>query len=146
MFYKLRANVDLKALPDAVICASLEPPYEPTGDQLSYIDPRIEKMGGRQMLLEGVDEHCQPSPEQWLAHRIQNGIPEAPHDFQHGSCFPHDIAMDQLNGIGFKKGCYVGQEVVSRMQHRGTARKRPMLVQAQKELLIMKKVKMSLSH
>ena len=32
--------------------------------------------------------------------------------------------MDQLNGVDFDKGCYVGQEVVSRMEHRGTARKR----------------------
>ena len=32
--------------------------------------------------------------------------------------------MDQLNGIDFEKGCYVGQEVVSRVEHRGTARKR----------------------
>jgi folate-binding protein YgfZ len=32
--------------------------------------------------------------------------------------------MDQLGGVDFRKGCYVGQEVVSRMQHRGTARTR----------------------
>jgi folate-binding Fe-S cluster repair protein YgfZ len=32
--------------------------------------------------------------------------------------------MDRLHGVDFDKGCYVGQEVVSRMQHRGTARTR----------------------
>ena len=42
--------------------------------------------------------------------------------------FPHDIGMDLLDGVDFKKGCYVGQEVVSRMQHRGTARRRPVIV------------------
>src|SRR5690606_6290777 len=42
--------------------------------------------------------------------------------------FPHDIGMDHLGGVDFKKGCYVGQEVVSRMQHRGTARRRPVIV------------------
>ena len=36
--------------------------------------------------------------------------------------------MDFLGGLDFKKGCYVGQEVVSRMQHRGTARRRPVIV------------------
>ncbi len=42
--------------------------------------------------------------------------------------FPHDIGMDLLGGVDFKKGCYIGQEVVSRMQHRGTARRRPVIV------------------
>ena len=39
-------------------------------------------------------------------------------------------AVDQNGGVSFKKGCYIGQEVVSRMQHRGTARRRIVLVQA----------------
>ena len=38
--------------------------------------------------------------------------------------FPHDANFDLLHGVDFDKGCYVGQEVVSRMKHRGTARKR----------------------
>jgi tRNA-modifying protein YgfZ len=42
--------------------------------------------------------------------------------------FPHDIGMDLLHGVDFKKGCYIGQEVVSRMEHRGTARRRPVIV------------------
>ena len=42
--------------------------------------------------------------------------------------FPHDIGMDLLGGVDFKKGCYIGQEVVSRMEHRGTARRRPVIV------------------
>ena len=41
-----------------------------------------------------------------------------------GDAFPHEAMFDQLNGVDFKKGCFVGQEVVSRMEHRGTARKR----------------------
>jgi folate-binding protein YgfZ len=41
-----------------------------------------------------------------------------------GDAFPHDAAMDSLNGVAFEKGCYIGQEVVSRMRHRGTARRR----------------------
>ncbi|MCP4937399.1 MAG: folate-binding protein YgfZ [bacterium] len=134
MFYKLRAKVDLNALPQAVICVSIEGSAETNCDAISYMDPRYEKMSSRIMMLKGEDESCVPNAEQWLTHRLNHGLPEAPADFEHGSCFPHDIAMDQLNGIGFKKGCYVGQEVVSRMQHRGTARKRPMIVKAQGDL------------
>ena len=45
-------------------------------------------------------------------------------DFAYGDAFPHDANFDLLHGVDFDKGCYVGQEVVSRMKHRGTARKR----------------------
>ena len=58
------------------------------------------------------------------AHRIALGAPRGGLDFQYGDAFPHEADMDQLNGVDFQKGCYVGQEVVSRVEHRGTARKR----------------------
>ncbi len=60
--------------------------------------------------------------------RIAAGIAEMGADFAPDEVFPHDIGMDHLEGVDFKKGCYVGQEVVSRMQHRGTARRRPVIV------------------
>ncbi|MGO7800677.1 folate-binding protein, partial [Rhizobium ruizarguesonis] len=44
--------------------------------------------------------------------------------------FPHDGLMDFNGVLSFRKGCYVGQEVVSRMQHRGTARRRVVTVSA----------------
>jgi folate-binding protein YgfZ len=43
----------------------------------------------------------------------------------YGDAFPHETNMDHLHGIDFDKGCYIGQEVVSRMHHRATARTRP---------------------
>jgi folate-binding protein YgfZ len=46
----------------------------------------------------------------------------------YGDAFPHETNMDRLHGVDFDKGCYVGQEVVSRMQHRGTARTRTIRV------------------
>jgi tRNA-modifying protein YgfZ len=49
-------------------------------------------------------------------------------DFIYGDAFPHETNMDRLHGIDFDKGCYIGQEVVSRMQHRGTARTRTVRV------------------
>jgi folate-binding protein YgfZ len=58
------------------------------------------------------------------AHRIALGVPRGGLDFTYGDAFPHETDMDQLNGVDFAKGCYVGQEVVSRMEHRGTARNR----------------------
>jgi tRNA-modifying protein YgfZ len=62
------------------------------------------------------------------AARIAAGIVELGPDFAADQMFPHDIGMDLLGGVDFKKGCYIGQEVVSRMEHRGTARRRPVIV------------------
>ena len=64
------------------------------------------------------------SGDDYHAHRIALGVPEGGRDFLFNDTFPHEALMDQLNGIDFDKGCYIGQEVVSRMQHRGTARTR----------------------
>jgi folate-binding protein YgfZ len=58
------------------------------------------------------------------AHRIALAIPRGGLDFVYGDAFPHETDMDQLNGVDFEKGCFVGQEVVSRIEHRGTARNR----------------------
>jgi tRNA-modifying protein YgfZ len=58
------------------------------------------------------------------AHRIALGVPRGGLDFIYGDAFPHEADMDQLAGVDFEKGCYVGQEVVSRIEHRGTARTR----------------------
>lgn len=60
--------------------------------------------------------------------RIGAGILIQGNDFAANEVFAHDIGMDLLDGIDFAKGCYVGQEVVSRMKHRGTARRRPVIV------------------
>ena len=51
-------------------------------------------------------------------------MPRGGLDFIYGEAFPHETDMDQLAGVDFDKGCFVGQEVVSRMEHRGTARTR----------------------
>lgn len=62
------------------------------------------------------------------AARVAEGVPELGPDFAADQMFPHDIGMDLLDGVDFKKGCYIGQEVVSRMEHRGTARRRPVIL------------------
>ena len=51
-------------------------------------------------------------------------MPDGGRDFAYGDAFPHDANLDRLGGVDFGKGCYVGQEVVSRVHHRGTARRR----------------------
>ncbi len=66
--------------------------------------------------------------------RIANGIAVSGRDFALQDAFPHDVLMDLNGGLGFRKGCYIGQEVVSRMHHRGTARRRVVILKGSSEL------------
>jgi folate-binding protein YgfZ len=61
--------------------------------------------------------------QDYRLHRISIGIADTA-EIGSSELFPHEANLDQLNGVSFSKGCYVGQEVVSRMEHRGTARSR----------------------
>ena len=116
-FYKLRAKVavsDESANLAVVATDAGGPP-----------DPRAEALGARRI----VPRAEAPAPDAqaraaYEARRIALGAPQGGLDFAYGDAFPHDVNMDLLNGVDFAKGCYVGQEVVSRMKHRGGVRKR----------------------
>ena len=84
-----------------------------------FADPRIAALGFRGYSVEPIAESTT-----YAARRIGLGIADSEADIGSGELFPHEANLDQLNGVSFTKGCYVGQEVVSRMEHRGTARSR----------------------
>lgn len=101
-----------------------------------FTDPRLPELGCWH-IADAADpepEGEKRPPQDWHGHRIRLGVPLGGTDFEFGSAFPHDVNMDDLNGVDFEKGCYVGQEVVSRMKHRGTARKRTMIVRSSQDL------------
>ncbi|SFT95296.1 hypothetical protein SAMN05444141_105270 [Pseudovibrio denitrificans] len=128
-FYKLRAKVTVEPADEAVHVVA------EWGDDLSADkpqDPRLAEMGLRYIATGAVEETA--SEADYHAHRIGFGVPQSGQDFQLADVFPHDTDMDSLNGIAFSKGCFIGQEVVSRMKHRGTARKRIIKVSADSDL------------
>lgn len=94
-----------------------------------FTDPRLADLGTHVLVPIAAAETIATtaSANDWHALRIAAGVPESGLDFPLGEVFPHDVDMDDLSGVDFKKGCFVGQEVVSRMKHRGTARKRTIL-------------------
>lgn len=126
--YRLRSKIEIEDVTDKTEVAvlwgdGLLPRVD--GDLVS--DPRLSALGCRAYLAagDGLPEGVTPaSADHWHAHRIALGAPQGGLDFVYGDAFPHEACLDQLNGVDFKKGCYVGQEVVSRMEHRGTARTR----------------------
>ena len=130
-FYKLRAKVICEDLSEILGVMAF---WDGGGDSeygLSYLDPRLPALGSRVMLPphlvgEAADDLGaeQVSADAYEAHRIALGIPRGGLDFAYGDTFSHEADMDQLNGVDFNKGCYVGQEVVSRVEHRASARSR----------------------
>ena len=125
-FYKLRAKVavaDESAGRAVVAFWGGEP--APIEGGLLYPDPRDPRLGWRAIVPRPIaaalgSEHA----AEYEGLRIGVVAPKGGLDFAYGDAFPHDANLDLLHGVDFDKGCYVGQEVVSRMKHRGTARRR----------------------
>lgn len=124
--YKLRAKVALDDLSEAsAVIAATDGSKLPEDAGFVFADPRLPELGDRAITdRDGVEEIAGEEMETYHARRVALGIPDGGRDFAYGDTFPHEALFDQLGGVSFKKGCYIGQEVVSRMQHRGTARTR----------------------
>jgi folate-binding protein YgfZ len=122
-FYRLRAKVMVEDASEALaVVAGWGDSLKPE-NSLAAQDPRLPALGWR-AIVAAEDASPEPAAAGYHAHRIALGVPEGGRDFLWNDAFPHEALMDQLHGVDFDKGCYVGQEVVSRMQHRGTARTR----------------------
>ena len=127
-FYKLRAQVEIAEDPSFAVAAAWgAPPRLPDG-AIAYADPRLSALSLRILLQAEADARnlgCTIAAEdEYHAHRIALGVPEGGRDYAFGDAFPHEAMFDRLAGVDFDKGCFIGQEVVSRMEHRGIARKR----------------------
>ncbi|CAO4142379.1 CAF17-like 4Fe-4S cluster assembly/insertion protein YgfZ [Methylorubrum aminovorans] len=120
--YRLRAKVTIAADPTLGVAAAWNG-AETAAETMRVRDGRLPALGERLYFAEGAFS-ADATEADYHAHRIGLGVPEGGRDFALSDAFPHEALMDQLGGVDFKKGCYVGQEVVSRMQHRGTARTR----------------------
>jgi tRNA-modifying protein YgfZ len=130
-FYKLRAKVMVENLSDRLGVLAVwdgEPASKPAP---AFVDPRDARLGWRILVPTDLVQKVAAliggellDGSAYDSHRIACGVPRGGIDFSYGDAFPHETNMDRLHGVDFDKGCYVGQEVVSRMQHRGTARTR----------------------
>jgi tRNA-modifying protein YgfZ len=122
--YRLRAKVGIAKQDQALVAVSWGDDSRTSQSGSSVRDLRFEDL---------VLRHYEAAPPAtadeaaWTALRAQNGIAESGADYDLSDAFPHDVLYDQNGGVGLRKGCFVGQEVVSRMQHRGTARRRVMI-------------------
>jgi len=133
--YKLRSKVVISDVSDDYrVLAVWGPAAGSPGEAahaVSFSDPRLPGLGLRILAekdfaddIAAATGALAASADHYHAHRIGLGVPEGGKDYAFGDTFPHEALFDQLSGVSFTKGCYVGQEVVSRMEHRRTSRKR----------------------
>jgi folate-binding protein YgfZ len=141
--YKLRADVTIareEGLAVAAVAGAV-PPGAPAGagpgaawpfaEGLAFADPRLTELGYRLIaprpaLGPVLSELGVPLRDEaaWDRHRLALGVPEGGRDIEPDKSFLLECNFDELNGVDFRKGCYVGQELTARTKHRGTIRKR----------------------
>jgi len=116
--YKLREKIDMIDVTDSLHLYAL---WDGQGD-LGAPDPRHEALGARFISDELIE--ITASEAEYDSHRLGLSIPDSAYDFDTQQRFPADVNMDLLKGVDFKKGCFIGQEVVSRMYRKTEVRKR----------------------
>ncbi|MEX1147385.1 MAG: folate-binding protein [Sphingomonadales bacterium] len=121
--YKLRARVDIRNVSDdrgVIAVWDSEPDHAP--DCITARDPRHPDLGWR-MICPRATMTGLEAEDTYDAHRLALGIP-APGDFEVDKTLILEGNVAELHGVSFSKGCYVGQELTARMNHRGKVRKR----------------------
>jgi folate-binding protein YgfZ len=129
--YRLRARVAIENLSDRFGVIAAWDGEIAALPEFAFVDPRSAALGWRIFCTEADAPNIAATIGAGLvgasvydAYRIAQAVPRGGADFAYGDTFPHEANMDLLHGVDLGKGCYVGQEVVSRMHHRGTARTR----------------------
>ena len=125
--YRLRAKVEIVGRPDLAVGAMWNDgdTIASQTDAILYPDPRLHDLGFRMIGSKAVLVEATRSmaPGDYDAHRLKLGVPDSA-DIPADQVFALDAGLEELMGVSFKKGCYVGQEVTARMKHRASARKR----------------------
>jgi hypothetical protein len=125
--YRLRAKVEIALRPDLAVAAIWgdDANAEIKPDALAFRDPRLAALGVRMTdTRDGLAAAIRGIAQgDYHSHRLTLGVPDSA-DLPSDQVFALDAGLEELNGVSFKKGCYVGQEVTSRMKHRATARRR----------------------
>lgn len=111
--YRLRKPIEIEAT-ELKVYAIWDATHPAAKD-----DPRLPALGQRLLTEKTLD-----ASDDYDSHRLSLGVPDSQWDFESVTTFPADANMDLLNGVNFSKGCFVGQEVVSRMKRMTTVKKR----------------------
>jgi folate-binding protein YgfZ len=134
--YRLRSKVEIALRVDLAVAAFWGEGMSTVAlpDGVVFRDPRLEGIGARAIgpreAISAAIREAQAGD--YPAHRIARGVPDSA-DLPPDTVFALDAGLEELNGVSFKKGCYVGQEVTSRMKHRASTRRRFLIAETDGE-------------
>lgn len=114
LMYRLRADVQITPS-DMNVTRGLGP-----AAPSAFADPRHPALGWRSYSVAEQDPQCGID---WNAIRVAQCIPESGIELIANETYILEAGFERLNGVDFRKGCYVGQEVTARMKHKTELRK-----------------------
>ena len=124
--YKLRRDVEIAVteLPVQVVWSDPSDAQVPKIDSF-FEDPRSARLGLRCLGASPADlsDYTASSAQIWAKFRLSLGVPEGPTEMPPGTIFPMEFGFERMGAIDFQKGCFVGQEVASRVHRKGSLRK-----------------------
>ncbi len=134
--YRLRADVAIGDVSDTWCTGVAEGQITPGDSTVTFADPRHQALGWRILAprSEAAMWRNEPGEATYHAARIAHGVPEGGRDYDWADAYPHEANFDLFGGVSFTKGCYVGQEIVARMEHKTSIRKRVVRVEGQAAL------------
>ncbi|WP_370932012.1 folate-binding protein YgfZ [Bartonella sp. DGB1] len=130
LIYKLHSkiNIEIKKI-EQIYCLICPNTHHIPTDENILLDKRFTKNNVYRCYKKlTIDTQLLLTYNDWQKFRILSGIPVILQDYQPLELFSHDINLDQLDAIDFNKGCYVGQEVVARMQYKSELKKRLLIL------------------
>ncbi|WP_208440423.1 CAF17-like 4Fe-4S cluster assembly/insertion protein YgfZ [Bartonella raoultii] len=134
LLYKLRKKVEITQPLQELVTVSWKNESDTLSFDSNFVDKRFPQQEKIIRIYSKVPFLASENYDTWNQLRIRYAIAESNQDYEIGKVFPHDINYDQINGLAFNKGCYIGQEIVSRMHHRRAARRRILIVKGQSDL------------
>ncbi|MBV9736026.1 MAG: folate-binding protein YgfZ [Acidisphaera sp.] len=119
--FRLRAKVALRdASADFFVHAAWGGPF--AGAAIAAPDPRLPEAGLR--LLAAAPLAANSGEDAWDMHRLGLGLPDGSRDLEAEKTVLLEAGFDELNGVSWSKGCYLGQELTARTKYRGLIKRR----------------------
>jgi tRNA-modifying protein YgfZ len=125
--YRLRSKVQVR---DASAAFAVHAAWGGTPDATGTVaapDPRLPEAGWR--LLAPAPLPANATPADWDRHRLALGLPDGSRDPEAEKSTLLEAGFDELNGVSWTKGCYMGQELTARTKYRGLLKRRLVPVQ-----------------
>jgi len=118
--FRLRSNVSIDVLTDRLVYVAWD--GAPDVVATAAPDPRLPQAGWR--LIASCPVPTNATAAEWDIHRLSLGLPDGSRDLEPDKTVLLEAGFDELNGVSWSKGCYLGQELTARTKYRGLVKRR----------------------